>query len=199
MKKVFILLLIQTIAIQLVSAEEKHLVKISLSTPFIVRKLSSIKNPQKQKTLEIDGQDFMQYIPPTTFDAFTNLEELTIEYASTKKLRNGTFDNTKKLTTLTIINNVNLHLLGKQLFQGLENLTELNLKGNKLTKLPAKLFEDLKKLRTLNLKDNQLTELDPKLFKALDELKMLFIKGNNLSDSNIAELKKALPMVNIFG
>jgi internalin A len=70
----------------------------------------------------------------------------------------------------------------------LEDLTELNLSGNKLAALP-KSFIQLEKLMRLNLDDNNFSEF-PDAIKSMPKLGHLSIDGNNFPDEEKARIHR---------
>ena len=66
-------------------------------------------------------------------------------------------------------------------FDGLSNLTTLNLMGNQLSSLPAGLFDKLHNLTTLSLISNELSSLPDDIFDNLTNLETLNLSGNELS------------------
>ena len=108
---------------------------------------------------------------------------------------------TGELTKADLEKVTELWLKGNQLtdVKGLEKLTKLerlNLRDNKLTKVPEGL-EKLDQLTWVNLDDNQLT--DVKGLEKLDQLTRLHLQGNPaLTKAQIDELQKALPNCKII-
>ncbi|XP_036992993.2 platelet glycoprotein Ib alpha chain [Artibeus jamaicensis] len=81
------------------------------------------------------------------------------------------------LTTLDVSYN-KLTSLSPDALNGLSQLHELHLRGNKLKTLPHGLLASTPQLRKLDLADNQLMELPPGLLDGLQELDTLFLQGN---------------------
>eukprot|EP00439_Symbiodinium_sp_Y106_P014686 s4170_g2.t1 len=73
-----------------------------------------------------------------------------------------------------------LERIRADVFHGLQNLTQLNLKYNQLVELPKGVFDELKELKTLRLDYNQLSQLPSGLFEHLGVLKMLHLSSNPL-------------------
>ena len=65
-------------------------------------------------------------------------------------------------------------------FEGLFNVSVLNLENNDLTTLPSGVFDGLISLRILDVRDNELNELPPDLFDGLAGLSELLLDGNEL-------------------
>ncbi|XP_055971170.1 platelet glycoprotein Ib alpha chain [Sorex fumeus] len=81
------------------------------------------------------------------------------------------------LTTLDVSFN-QLALLSPGALDGLSQLHELYLRGNKLKTLPPGLLVPTAYLKKLNLADNKLEELPPGLLDGLEELDTLYLQGN---------------------
>jgi Leucine-rich repeat (LRR) protein len=71
--------------------------------------------------------------------------------------------------------------LDSKLFEGLKNLTDLDLSRNQLAHLDSKLFEGLTSLTELNLSFNELAHLDSKLFGLLIAVDDCFIQREALN------------------
>ena len=67
------------------------------------------------------------------------------------------------------------------MFDGLPNLRQLSVLGNRLTTLPAALFDGLSQLEYIGASDNQLTTLPSNLFAGLP-LDRLWLDGNRLTN-----------------
>jgi Leucine-rich repeat (LRR) protein len=70
---------------------------------------------------------------------------------------------------LCLVNNA-LYIIEEKLFNGLYNLTLLNLVRNRKRKFHRNAFERLKKLKNLYLSENKLKEIDENIFKAQTNL-----------------------------
>ncbi|XP_029784640.1 platelet glycoprotein Ib alpha chain [Suricata suricatta] len=68
--------------------------------------------------------------------------------------------------------------LPRTALDGLSQLQELSLRGNKLKTLPPELLAPTALLTTLNLADNRLSELPLGLLDGLEELSTLYLQGN---------------------
>ena len=66
-------------------------------------------------------------------------------------------------------------------FNGLSNITTLDLYNNKLTSLPSNVFAGLNSLTTLNLDHNKLSSLPPNVFAGLNSVTYLTLNNNNLT------------------
>ena len=66
-------------------------------------------------------------------------------------------------------------------FDGMSNLTSLDLSGNELSSLPTGIFDDLTELTSLDLFKNKLSSLPTGIFDKLTELETLDLSGNALS------------------
>ncbi|XP_016056479.1 PREDICTED: platelet glycoprotein Ib alpha chain [Miniopterus natalensis] len=82
-----------------------------------------------------------------------------------------------RLTTLDVSFN-KLASLSSDILDGLSQLHELYLHGNKLKTLPNRLLAPTTQLRKLNLADNQLTNLPLGLLDGLKDLDTLYLQGN---------------------
>lgn len=69
----------------------------------------------------------------------------------------------------------------ENIFNGLNSLFWLNLRGNQMTMLPENIFHDLTKLEFLYLHKNSLKELSGNVFHRLTSLRWLYLNGNQLT------------------
>ena len=95
-------------------------------------------------------------------------------------LKLGDFDGMSNLTSLDLDGN-ELSALPDSLFDKLTNLTSLALSGNELSALPTGIFDKLTNLTTLSLSKNQLSALPTGIFDKLTNLTSLDLSGNELS------------------
>ncbi|XP_036324422.1 protein toll [Rhagoletis pomonella] len=94
------------------------------------------------------------------------------------------FKNSTKLTNLTMKENMLTTLPAKLLFDQPE-LYDLDLTHNRLQTLPDGLFQNTRNLVELRLSHNQLTEISSELFNPLVRLEILHVDNNNLFTINI--------------
>ena len=80
------------------------------------------------------------------------------------------------------LENMNLTDLPAGVFDGLERLSKLSLKGNKLRTLPEGLFWNLSSLSELHLPGNRLRTLPEGLFRNLSSLGRLSLQNNGLEE-----------------
>ena len=66
-------------------------------------------------------------------------------------------------------------------FDGLSNLSVLDLQHNRLKSLPQGVFDDLARMNRLRLNNNQLTELSPDIFTRLTGMENLHLANNKLT------------------
>ncbi|KAM7068068.1 platelet glycoprotein Ib alpha chain [Molossus nigricans] len=81
------------------------------------------------------------------------------------------------LTTLDVSFN-KLASLSPGALEGLSQLQELYLRGNKLKTLPPRLLAPTTRLKKLNLAENQLMDLPVELLEGLEDLDTLYLQGN---------------------
>ena len=67
----------------------------------------------------------------------------------------------------------------------MDNLVELNLWKNNLTKIESKTFQHLNKLKKLNLQRNQISEVDYNSFSDLNNLEEFCFDDNILKIENL--------------
>ena len=92
-----------------------------------------------------------------------------------------TKEDLEAITTLSVTGQSSLTTLKAGDFDGLTEVTTLNLSDNGLSSLPKGVFDKLTKLTTLNLSDNRLSSLPKGVFDKLTALTMLDLNTNRLS------------------
>jgi hypothetical protein len=76
------------------------------------------------------------------------------------------------------IEECNIQVVCKEWFDGMSQLRELNLSGDKLAAISSDDFENLKNLEVLNLECNKFKSLEANTFSSLKNLKSLCLSGN---------------------
>ncbi|MDO8335674.1 MAG: leucine-rich repeat domain-containing protein [Candidatus Saccharibacteria bacterium] len=71
----------------------------------------------------------------------------------------------------------------------LQNISELNLKNNKISSIPQEIFS-LKSIIKVDLSNNRIATLPSSIAKT-DRVLLLILKGNEISKTNIQQLKEA--------
>jgi Leucine-rich repeat (LRR) protein len=87
----------------------------------------------------------------------------------------------RSLRILDLTNSILTQLNGSEVFSGLENLEDLDMSYNSLTRLEEGTFSNLKKLKNLRLDFNLITSISKNLFKGLGSLTLLSLKENSLT------------------
>merc|ERR1719427_1899999 len=83
------------------------------------------------------------------------------------------------------LKNCNIGRLNENAFSKLKILTEINLAGNNISKLPSKLFDGNDRLQTLVLSNNQISQLLPHQFPPLRALKKIDLSNAGLKTINM--------------
>lgn len=109
-----------------------------------------------------------------------NLTKVRIEKSHFTEVPRGAFSRAKALENLWLNFN-DIALINSKGLEGLSNLTELRLQGNKLRSVPWTAFEDTPSLKILDLKHNQLDVLPEYALKFLPGLTYLDLSFNQLT------------------
>ena len=149
----------------------------------------------------------LYFIQENFFKYLTNLEDLIILqkdniYIAQKEMRNKysflstksineksiiKLNNLKKLTKLKNLSlecYLDLYVIDENTFNGLNNLENLNLLYNYITKINPSTFINLEKLKELNLSGNELEEINKDTFNGLNNLENLNLSSNKLKKIN---------------
>lgn len=83
------------------------------------------------------------------------------------------------------LNSCGLKKINREDLEGLENIEQIHLRGNKLTTLPSNLFEGMTKLKNIYFAMNKLEFISSDLLKPLmnDKLDYIDFQGNKMIDS----------------
>ncbi|XP_075314353.1 leucine-rich repeat, immunoglobulin-like domain and transmembrane domain-containing protein 2 [Odontesthes bonariensis] len=119
----------------------------------------------------------MGQIPEDISDDFTKIR---IENCHLTELPRGSFSLVSALEFLWLNFN-EITLMNIKSLEGLANLTELRLQGNKLTSVPWTAFQDTPKLKILDLKHNRLDVLPEHALRHLPALTYLDLSFNQLN------------------
>ncbi|KAB8031854.1 hypothetical protein GCL57_04210 [Fluviispira multicolorata] len=65
---------------------------------------------------------------------------------------------------------------------GFINLSNLDLRGSKIKKIPRGIFSNMKNLKKLDLSENQILKLSPKSFYGLNNLEELYLGNNKITE-----------------
>ncbi|KAM4715482.1 leucine-rich repeat, immunoglobulin-like domain and transmembrane domain-containing protein 2 isoform 2-T2 [Anableps anableps] len=119
----------------------------------------------------------MGHIPENIPENFTKIR---IENCYLTELPQGTFSQVHALEFLWLNFN-EITLMSIKSLEGLSNLTELRLQGNKLTSVPWTAFQSTPRLKILDLKHNRLDVLPEHALRHLPALTYLDLSFNQLS------------------
>lgn len=119
----------------------------------------------------------MGRIPEEIPQDFTKIR---IENCHLTELPRGSFSKVSALEFLWLNFN-EITVMNIKSLEGLTNLTELRLQGNKLTSIPWTVFQDTPKLKILDLKHNRLDVLPEHALRHLPALTYLDLSFNQLS------------------
>jgi Leucine-rich repeat (LRR) protein len=139
------------------------------------------------KVVNLSHNKFIE-LETLSFQSLVNLEELDLSYNSIERADySNIFACNKNLRKLnlshissTSFNNQSFNGL-EDLFNGLVNLTLLNLSDNRIMSLPDGIFQNLINLKELNLSSNLISELTSSLFNSLVSLEDLDLNRNKLT------------------
>nr|XP_023698094.1 leucine-rich repeat, immunoglobulin-like domain and transmembrane domain-containing protein 2 [Paramormyrops kingsleyae] len=109
-----------------------------------------------------------------------DLTKLRIENSHLTELPRGSFFKVSALEFLWL-NFDNITVMDMKSLEGLGNLTELRLEGNKLSSVPWTAFQDTPNLKVLDLKHNQLDVLPENALRYLPRLTYLDLSFNKLN------------------
>lgn len=113
-----------------------------------------------------------------TFSGLKKLQKLDLSSNSLEVIGDNTFLPLKHLTTLNLEEN-KIQMLDDKAFRGLSMLQSLSLAHNKVSVIgSSKIFEELEALKSLSLRGNEIRELKPDVMRPI--LNNLYDAGSNL-------------------
>lgn len=143
------------------------------------------------------SQNNLQKIPDGVFDKIDTIEELDLSYNALKSLPSNIFNHTAlailHLKYNSITNDLKfgtsdlqqldlsfnqIHSVHHGMFDKMSSLTNLNLKGNGLTKIQPDSFLTLKNLRHIDLSINELDQISSMIFYKNSELDVIRLNDN---------------------
>ncbi|XP_051557132.1 carboxypeptidase N subunit 2 isoform X2 [Myxocyprinus asiaticus] len=143
---------------------------------------NTFENLVELQELEISGNSHLLTFKMQTFNKLTNLSRLSLNNNKIS-LDNDIFDPLQKLETLQLRGN-NLSSLPNLLFHNLHNLLELDLSLNHVSSLSADIFQNNSRLRVLSLQGNMISQLPEGIFSHLDALEDLNLRNNHIINLN---------------
>ncbi len=150
----------------------------------------------KKWTSDLPGLTKLEWdqLDKTMFQHLVNLEELNFPDIDSRiaKIDSNTFAFNKNLRKLTITHTV--LTLNSQSFNGLVNLTELELIRCEIDALPDGLFDSCASLKVVDLSKNKFIKFETSTFQNLVNLEELDLSLNSIKelDSNLFRCNKKL-------
>lgn len=130
------------------------------------------------KALAILGQQTL-FLPTNLAKLFPLLKTLTATDSGLFAIDSATLRGLENLTSLILKSN-KLMKIAADALKGMKNLIKLDMSFNKITVLPDSVFNDLANLLDLILNDNLLNVISSKLLEGLLNLKNLQLQNNKL-------------------
>lgn len=122
------------------------------------------------------------------------LEEFDVSFRSIEEIEDGGFEHCTKIKIINLSNNL-LTNLDKNTFKGLENLEELHLQYNNITKIDLDLTASIQ-LRVLEIYSLNMLNFVTETLREQRNLRFFYISSNNLRDIDIEEIVKFCPKLN---
>ncbi|XP_011664946.1 toll-like receptor 3 [Strongylocentrotus purpuratus] len=182
------------------------LLDLSLNKALIVLEITSFSKLMGIKTIDLNYCSFSKFQPvapnlTTLFLNNMNSPMVFMQAGIAFKDSQGLVDLEIRESGLLIFNLLD-KTLNVSLFDGLSNLTTLDLSHNYLDlyfpdDFPARIFEQLSALQTLSLEDCHISCLHPLAFTGLTSLRVLNLRGNVIQQLNF-DIFKMLDQVTII-
>lgn len=138
------------------------------------------------KQINITESFFVKF-PSQIFLAYKNLNKLFFLRGHITKFEENSFTNAKNLKQLDIHEFDQTIVLTNSVFNGADNLEELDICSNTIENLPSALLEKVIKLKTVEFTNLKIKNVDKAAFTTLKELETVRLSGNELKtiDSTI--------------
>jgi Leucine-rich repeat (LRR) protein len=141
----------------------------------------------------------LSVIPGAIFKAFQNLDELNVSSTQLSALK--PLQSCTKLRKFKCTNN-QIEVLDRKVFKECSNLVLINLKYNKIKKVPANIFGSNLKLHRVDLSRNLIKEIQPcEAFQGFKNLAIVDLSGNecinailHLQNNDLMDIKKKLSL-----
>lgn len=137
------------------------------------------------KQINITDSFFVKF-PTQIFLAYKNLNKLFFLRGHITKIEENSFTNAKNLKQLDFHSLDQTLVLTNTVFNGADNLEELDICKNTIENLPSNLFEKLPKLKSVELNENKIKNVDKTAFTNLRELETVKLSGNELKTIDAA-------------
>lgn len=134
----------------------------------------------KKLTLTVRPVGSFSHIPTGVLKQLTDVEVVTIQYATISVLKERAFSNISTILEINLSRNglVNMSRLA---FENMRNLTHLNLDENRIGEINRDVFVGLPSLKKLFINKNNVTVVHDKAFRHLASLEELELSGNEIS------------------
>lgn len=121
-------------------------------------------------------------IKEVNFENVTNtlIKSLDLSFTGIKDLNLVKIHNIKNIERL-LLNDNDLTMLSKDLFNGMNSLMLLDLSRNKIIELKSDIFEGSQHLEELNFHENKISSIESRAFAGLSNLKNLDLSKNEIS------------------
>ena len=159
----------------------RKLIKLDLSHN-LIREIRPPVLEQLASVRELNLTDNqLEKLSPFQFANLTSLQVLDLSNNRLSKLNDRMLGGLAGLKELRLRENQLVELLSSSMPRPLENLTVLDVSGNRLDELDADFFSKLPKLERLDLSRNHIESLNESHFKMLANLKHVKLNSNGLS------------------
>nr|XP_057933981.1 carboxypeptidase N subunit 2-like [Doryrhamphus excisus] len=138
-------------------------------------------NLTKLSELEISGNPWLEHLFLGTFSSQVNLTKLQLNYNKFHTVLPGMFNSLNRLETLQMKGNV-ISELPAFLFLNLQNLQTLDLSINKMQHVERETFSGLLRLEILKMNNNLISNISSDIFHPVNQLTELHLEGNNISE-----------------
>lgn len=159
--------------------------------------ISSSKN-YSTLALKIESKKGVKFLPTNIFDVSPKLEVVRVSDCSVKTVNEKHFEGLSELTIINLVKN-NIENIVSDAFGDLVSLKYLYLSFNKIRSLSRSTFSALKALEELSLDSNEIQFLPPEIFKSLVRIKKIELGHNELHymDDNIFNNLASLTLIDL--
>ena len=131
------------------------------------------------------------------FESCESLKKLYLQKNQISEIRNGAFDNLKKLTEINLSYN-KMTTTSESLFEPCALLEKMSLVGNQIREINKDAFKNLKNLTSIYLHNNKLTTISECLFDSCESLEKLSLGGNRISEIRNGAFKNLKNLTSIY-
>jgi Leucine-rich repeat (LRR) protein len=135
--------------------------------------------PNDVTSLEIENQN-LKFLPLNLSKVFPNLTKFVVANSGLLQITGKSLEGLENLKEIKIVGNKNLTHLTSDTFAGLDKLENVDLSDNEINSMDKNVFVTLQNLKIVNMSHNALTELEEGMFANKNKIEEIYFNDNKL-------------------